>query len=83
MIALNFSKILSLLIKVLSEFNRSVKGKQKEFLIEPLRKPFLGSVILPSNLSILLASITLNFFVEIFLSISSLFFFFSFFSKAL
>ena len=60
---------ISLGIKVLSIFSRSEKGKQNEFSIDPLFKPFLGSGTLPSNLSKLLASITLNLFSKIFLSI--------------
>ena len=71
---LNFSRILCLSIKVLSLFINSEKGKQKEFCIEPLLSPFLGSEILPSNLPLLLASITLNSLELIFLSISFLLF---------
>ena len=59
-VELNFSSILSLLINVRSSFINSEKGKQKELLIDPLLKPFLGSATFPSNLSLLLASITLN-----------------------
>ena len=47
----------------------SEKGRQKEFLIEPLLNPFLGSGTLPLNLSKLLASITLNLFSKTFLLI--------------
>jgi hypothetical protein len=57
---LNLSKILSLLINVWSSLINSLKGKQKEFFIDPLLKPFLGSATLPSNLSLLLASMTLK-----------------------
>ena len=46
-----------------------LKGKQKEFFIEPLLKPFLGSATLPSNLSLLLASMTSKSFLSIFSSI--------------
>ena len=81
---LNFSTILSLAINVRSSvFINSEKGKQNEFLIDPLLKPFLGSATFPSNLSILLASITLNSFSEIFLSISCLSFTSFLFSLAL
>ena len=45
----------------------SEKGRQKEFFIEPLLNPFLGSRTLPSNLSKLLASMILNLFSKIFL----------------
>jgi len=58
---------------VLSLFINSPKGKQKEFFIEPLLKPFLGSATLPSNLSPLLASTTLKSFLSIFSSICFLF----------
>ena len=47
-------------LKVLSLLRQRLKGIQNEFLIFPLLKPFLGSGIFPSNLSLLLASITLN-----------------------
>jgi hypothetical protein len=70
---LNFSDILSLLTNVWSSFINSPKGKQKEFFIEPLLKPFLGSATLPSNLSLLLASTTLKSFLSIFSSICFLF----------
>ena len=50
------------------------KGKQKEFLIDPLLNPFLGSATFPSNLSLLLASITLNLLFIIFSSISFIFY---------
>ena len=79
----NFSDILSLLTNVWSSFINSPKGKQNEFFIDPLLKPFLGSATLPSNLSLLLASTTLNLCLVIFSSISFLFFTNSFFSKAL
>ena len=79
----NFSIILSLLINVWSSLINSPKGKQKEFLIDPLLRPFRGSATFPSNLSLLLASTTLNSFFVIFSSISFLFFTNSFFSKAL
>ena len=69
----NWVWILSLLTKVWSSFISSEKGKQKEFFIEPLLKPFLGSTTLPSNLSLLLASTTLNSFVLMFSSICFLF----------
>ena len=59
----------------------SPKGKQKEFFIDPLLKPFRGSATFPSNLSLLLASIILNSLVVIFSSISFLFFTNSFFQK--
>ena len=52
---LNFSSILTLSMKVWSSFINSEKGRQKEFFIEPLLRPFLGSATLPSNLSLLLA----------------------------
>ena len=50
----------SLDLKVLSFFKSSLNGKHKEFGIEPLLNPFLGSFSIPSNLSLLLASRTLN-----------------------
>jgi len=56
-ISLSFSSSLN----VLSSLRHSLNGIQKEFLIFPLLRPFLGSEIFPSNLSLLLASITLNF----------------------
>ena len=55
-----------LLLNVLSSFKQRLKGIQKEFFILPLLKPFLGSGTFPSNLSLLLASITLNFFYQYF-----------------
>ena len=70
---LNFSDILSLLTNVRSLFISSPKGKHKEFFIEPLLKPFLGSATIPSNLSLLLASTTLKSFLSIFSSICFLF----------
>jgi hypothetical protein len=44
-----------------------LKGRQKESGIDPLLVFFLGSDSYPSNLPLLLASITLNFFEIIFL----------------
>ena len=60
-------------MKVWSSLINSEKGRQKEFFIEPLLRPFLGSATLPSNLSLLHASTTLNFPVSIFSSICFLF----------
>ncbi len=51
----------SLFLNVLSSFIQSLKGIHKEFSIFPLLSPFLGSGTFPKNLSLLLASITLNF----------------------
>ena len=62
LIDLNFFKISSLSMKVPSSFIKSKKGKQKEFFIEPLFSPSLGSGISPLNLFLFLASITLNFY---------------------
>ena len=64
----------SLFLKVLFSFITSTKGKHTEFGIEPLLTFFLGSGALPSNLSLLRASTTLNSFLEIFWSIKTLFF---------
>ena len=69
---LNFSLIRFFFMKVLSsEFISSPKGKHDEFLIEPLLTLGLGSFSKPKNLFLFLASTTLNFFFDIFLSISS------------
>ena len=51
----------SLFLKVLFSFKHLLNGIQKEFFILPLLNPFLGSGTFPSNLSLLLASIILNF----------------------
>ena len=58
-ISFSFLNVLSSLIKFL-------KGIHIDFGIDPLLKPFLGSLTLPSNLSLFLASITLNFSLLIF-----------------
>jgi hypothetical protein len=50
-------------------FMQFLNGRHKEFLIEPDLTFFLGSTSLPSNLSLLLASIILNFAKLIFSSI--------------
>ena len=52
----------------------SLNGKQIEFGIEPLFNSFLGSGSEPSNLPLLLASITVNSFLIMFSSICFLFF---------
>ena len=52
-----------------SAVGATLSEEQKEFLIDPLLKPFLGSATLPSNLSLLLASTTLKSFLSIFSSI--------------
>ena len=56
-------------LKVLSFFRSSLNGKHNELGIEPLLNPFLGSFSFPSNLSLLLASRTLNSCFKIFSSI--------------
>ena len=56
-----------------SLFITCTNGKQIELGIDPLLTFFLGSGTLPSNLSLLLASITTNSFSEIFKSILFLF----------
>ena len=63
----------STLLNEWSSFMISAKGRQKELGIEPLLTFFLGSGTFPSNLSLLRASITVNSFLEIFLSICFLF----------
>ena len=57
---LKISNNSSLDLNVLSFSINCLNGKHKEFGIDPLLKPFLGSFSFPSNLSLLLASRTLN-----------------------
>ena len=84
MISLNFSEISLTFLKVLFEvFIISLNGRHTEFGIDPLLTFFLGSGTLPSNLSLLLASITVKFFCSMFSFISRILFTRFLFSVAL
>ena len=77
---LKISNNSSLDLNVLSFSINCLNGKHKEFGIDPLLKPFLGSFSFPSNLSLLLASRILNSLLIIFCSICVFDFTKSFFS---
>ena len=70
---LNTFKISFSFLNVLSSLIRFPKGIHIDFGIDPLLMPFLGSSTLPSNLSLLLASIPLNYSLMILSLISLLF----------
>ena len=63
---LNTFKISFSFLNVLSSFIKFLKGIHTDSGIDPPLNPFLGSLIFPSNLSLLLASTTLNFLVSYF-----------------
>ena len=64
--SLIFEELAIITLAVPSSFTIALNGKQSEFGIDPVLTFFLGSGALPSNLSLLLASITKKSFILIF-----------------